>query len=533
MKRSALATHKSRMFWRDIEVARPLMNWLGNTGSARERVPVGKPSTSIRRSPGAVGPNSTSGKSRKKFAYIWRKILNRAFHCGVVGFWMLLSTISFGRQPDFSQDANRVSQLSRTLESSLGCVRPQIVRYGRLLDHPSKQPENTTMPTSYEVGKLFQLDRTTALLVASLREQGGHDFSVGNDAFIFRDLSDIIPEHAIPLNRLDPKYRLKSGNGTAVLAKYYVNGMFVPLGAKLANGRPHPAQGTGFFLTTAMAFLPDRSDTHPDNDIFIELLQVRWNGKTLRLHKDIIPQPPLGKYQDIGFNCIEDNGSALCPFTSDQGIVVTRFEYRSGSWSPTVYGRTFATVKFTSSWTVWPGSTKKRFSFGGELEPSLRRTDEGYLLHTRGTDSYGRVYRSQDGMNFTPVFNHPNQSVPQILSQGLDGSLYIATNSIPGLRNPLLLYSLRGLSFVDPIVIHDEKQIHQGRRKGETDKEVPFVDHAVGESIFLNGRWHHFLVYRVCDLTETDGSGAPPTPQTGVYFAELKYSSTTNPPFRF
>jgi hypothetical protein len=36
------------------------------------------------------------------------------------------------------------------------------------------------------------------------------------------------------------------------------------------------------------------------------------------------------------------------------------------------------------------------------------------------------------------LFEHPNHTVPQVLNQGLDGSLYLATNPGPGwLRNPI------------------------------------------------------------------------------------------------
>jgi hypothetical protein len=41
------------------------------------------------------------------------------------------------------------------------------------------------------------------------------------------------------------------------------------------------------------------------------------------------------------------------------------------------------------------------------------------------------------------------------------------------------------------------------------------------------------MFYRVCDLRETSGAGAPPRPHTGLYLAELEYDSVTNMPFRF
>jgi hypothetical protein len=86
----------------------------------------------------------------------------------------------------------------------------RLVQHGRILTHPASQPEYTTRPVSYELGTAFQLDRDHCLLLASMREQGGHDFEVGNDGFIFQRLNDIRPERAIAINRLDVNCPLKS-----------------------------------------------------------------------------------------------------------------------------------------------------------------------------------------------------------------------------------------------------------------------------------------------------------------------------------
>ena len=81
------------------------------------------------------------------------------------------------------------------------------------------------------------------------------------------------------------------------------------------------------------------------------------------------------------------------------------------------------------------------------------------------------------------------------MNQGLDGSLYLATNTGPGmLRNPLLAYALQGVKFIDPVIIHDKK-------KWGTIRVRKFhFDHGVATNVFLNGRWRHLICYRVCDL---------------------------------
>lgn len=408
----------------------------------------------------------------------------------------------------------------------------RLARHGRILDRPVTQPVGTDKPASYEIGKIFQLDPDTALLVASLREQGGHDFEIGNDGFIFRKLSEIVPALAFPINRLETNYTTRAGQ-PAVLAKYPVNGIIIPLGTKLKDGTPHPAAGTGFLFSTLLSFMPDRSEVTPNPDQFLEFYQVRWDGKELKIERDALPEPYAAKLINVGFNCLLQEEAVLCPIVSDVGIEVLRFEHRAGRWQPTRSGGNFATIKKTARIgleKVGPGG--KPFALvKGEIEPSLVRLNDGYLVHTRGpdTDPKGRFYWSPDGLHYYFKSDHWNHTVPQALNQGLDGSLYLTTNTGPGwLRNPLYAFALRGLSLVDPIVIHDEKQIRDGK-----GKEVPFCDHGMGANIRLNGRWRHLITYRVLDLRETNGEGAPPTPQTGLYLAELEFDTVTHVPFQF
>jgi hypothetical protein len=165
-----------------------------------------------------------------------------------------------------------------------------------------------------------------------------------------------------------------------------------------------------------------------------------------------------------------------------------------------------------------------------EIEPSIARVAEGYLVCTRGgNNTRGRVYRSTDDLKYSFAFDHHNYTAPQVLNQGLDGGIYLTTNTGLGwLRNPLLAFALRGQSFLNPLIIHDEKQIGD-----PTQKEVPFVDHGVGANVFFGGRWRHLFCYRVLDLRKTNGKGAPPMAQTGLYLAEFEYGTVTRVPFQF
>ena len=38
--------------------------------------------------------------------------------------------------------------------------------------------------------------------------------------------------------------------------------------------------------------------------------------------------------------------------------------------------------------------------------------------------------------------------------------------------------------------------------RGDKGDSKPFVDHAIASNVFLEGRWRHFVLYRVVDLME-------------------------------
>lgn len=448
----------------------------------------------------------------------------------------------------------------------------RLLRHGRVLAQATRQPANTTRPVSYEVGALLQLDQDHGVLIASMREEGGHDFCVGNDAFVFQHLADIVPERAIPINRLEVDRPLKSGKGTCILGKFPASGAFVPLGAKLPDGSPHPAAGTGFLVSGTLPFLPDRSQGHPDSgpdDRPFDLIQLKWDGKELKVTEirqvhDLLGQR-IGRMGLSNF-CAQDSGF-LCPFGPIDGsfVVVVRFDWDGDAWTPTQAGKPFITAQ-QQAWrrstadSTWSTTSPKAAPGAGpslrdkpltadekkvapgqplpsnvyrylEVESSIVHAGDRYVIHTRGVDKKGRLYSSADGLNYTFAFDHYNEPTPQVLNEGLDGSLYLATNASPGrLRNPLLAYavSLDRHEVKDPLLVHDDKFVHAAG-----GAEHPFVDHARATNLYLEGRWRHLLLFRVCDLRETNGQGLPAKPQTGLYLAEFEYPNITVQPHLF
>jgi hypothetical protein len=257
---------------------------------------------------------------------------------------------------------------------------------------------------------------------------------------------------------------------------------------------------------------------------------LRWDGKSLQVLERAPVEELLGiRLKGVGLSTFlaQDSGF-LCPFvTADLRIIVMRFDWDGRRRKPSVAGKPFVTAGAQTAGNLWIRPSKSyRFA---ETEPSIRFADGRYLIYTRGNDPKGRVYTSADGLNYSFLFDHPNHTVPQSLNQGLDSSLYLATNTGPGyLRNPLIALAMKGDGFVEPLIIHDEKGI-----RDDKGPEVPFCDHAVASNVRLEGRWRHFCFYRVCDLRETNGQGAPPTPQTGVYLTEMEYGQVKVVPFLF
>ena len=314
--------------------------------------------------------------------------------------------------------------------------------------------------------------------------------------------------------------------------RFPVSGGFIPLGAKLADGRPHPAAGTGFLFSGTLTFLPDRTQGHPQagkDDRDIEFVQLRWDGTKLKVTKREFAKEFAGvAVGRVGLsNCLPDGAGSLCAFAADDGtyVVVVRFEFNGREWKAVRAGKPFSQARPPQDWS------KDRVYRWLETEASIQKDGSRYLVYTRGYDWKGRVYSSTDGMNYTFLFDHYSYNAPQTLNKGLDGSFYLATNRGPGLlRNPLLAFPLRGRQFIEPWVVHDERRVHS---YDAAAADVPFIDHPVGANIFLEGRWRHFLCYRVTGLHETDGKGAPPGAHTGLYIDEVVWDKVTSQPFVF
>ena len=413
----------------------------------------------------------------------------------------------------------------------------RVVSHGLILGAPYQRPAGTTGNVAYELGYCVQLDPDHALLVASLDEQGGGDLCVGNDAYVFKQLSDIRPECAIPVNRVDTSYKMRDGR-TAFLAKFPAKTGFIPLGAKLPGGESHPAAGTGFLLSSCVTFSSDKTSALKAPETFIEMINIRWDGNAISFSEPAILRElhglPLNGDTGVTQFCPHDKGLLVPMGITKQGICVFYFEWDGEKWQAISHGTPFCTN---------PGSTKPALPgepwayTPGESEASLRRSNGRYFLFARGTDPVGRLYGSSNGLDYRLLCERASVTVPQVLNQGLDGSLYLATNPGPGwLRNPLVAYDPTGEES-DGLILHDQEGI-----RDDQGSSIPFVDHAISVNVQLEGRKRHLLFYRVCDLKERTlhkfqidegqherlyGEAGPISKRrtTGLYLIELEFSS--------
>ena len=93
----------------------------------------------------------------------------------------------------------------------------------------------------YGLGFPFQVAPHKAGLFCNIRRDGMHgiDYEIGSDVILFDDLADIHAGNAFPLSRYEK-------TASSLTIKGPVVGGFVPMGAKMADGSPHPHAGTGF-----------------------------------------------------------------------------------------------------------------------------------------------------------------------------------------------------------------------------------------------------------------------------------------------
>ncbi len=211
---------------------------------------------------------------------------------------------------------------------------------------PPTQPEGDTW--RYGLGLPFQVAAGKVGLFCGIRGKRGHDFEAGTDVILFSDLSQIQAEGAIPISRNHNEKNPNSSPAAApsIMVKYPVRGGFVPAGAKLEDGSPHPHAGTGFGICQAIAWTEDQESVYPGEQMYeyVELYQLAYDDGGFRLTEtERIPYDELFEGAVLAnpglTNAIADGEDLLFTMGSGieggsfSGLTRWRLPVTSGRWT--------------------------------------------------------------------------------------------------------------------------------------------------------------------------------------------------------
>jgi hypothetical protein len=389
----------------------------------------------------------------------------------------------------------------------------------------------------YGLGFPMQISPTEAVLLCNIRMEGSGniDFEIGSDAVTFDNLGEISAENATPISRYETMIHPQKGK--IIVRKGPVIGGFVPLGAKLQDGREHPHAGTGFGMCWAISHQMDEQgqfDYLQYVERYAMMFQFSYDEEGFRVvsRERVDASTLLPEWKLAGnfiTNAIPDGPDLLYVMIARVGKVAvagfTRWQYKSGAWSPVSF------TPVTGTEVTWS-------------EPSLiREPDGGLLFSARSGDravppiafDIG-VWRSIDnGKSWEQVIYEENRRArsPVSINRTADGTPYIAAN-IPPLRRTREILCLWPL---------DESRTRLECRITARDARAEFgpapsgswwrIDHPTSAIIRLaDGKWHNVLSYRIVDNGEVEGD-APPAPQTGCYVEEVLSEGKATPVWRF
>jgi hypothetical protein len=405
---------------------------------------------------------------------------------------------------------------------------------------PPSAPEGAVW--RYGAGWALQVGPRTAALLCNIRREGFPvgDFEAGTDVVLFDDLSAITAARAIPIARGE-----RPGDpwaaGDRVVIKHPVIGGFVPLGARHADGSPHPHAGTGFGVCWTLTFPPTEGgwfDWESECRTALEVRQFAYDGHTFRVVQTrTYPQDAPFTVADSGWGIFQPGYSPATPDGDDllfsvwakrgelSACGVTRWRRRFGIWRPVSF------VPVTDPDVLWS-------------EPSLIRDTDGALLFTaragegEALDGIAVWRSSDDGQTWERIIYalDVRHQAPITIHRAVDGAPYIASTPAHRVetrwhnRETLCLWPLTpdrsGLA--EPVVARRAAE-EFGPAPGES---VWMVDHPSSAVLRLaDGKWHNVLVYRVMHADEHRGE--PPMPQTGLYVEEVQSAGPPISAWRF
>ncbi|MBL9216605.1 MAG: hypothetical protein JNG83_14095 [Opitutaceae bacterium] len=443
----------------------------------------------------------------------------------------------------------------------------RVQRNPRALRAPLDVPPGETW--RHYLGFPFQVGPHVAGLYVNRKncDFQGTDFGGGNDIILFDDSAKIDPARGLPISRLRLAPNPHDGGRPAILAPYPGSLGFVPFGARLADGRPHPHAGTGFILINLSAWPVDGGgnfETYPDRIGRTwyrdhrryhpsELIQIGYDGTRLA----IISRQPLEEPEILpgyhsswtGLGCAIADGEDLLigmqasrPGDPAARSGIARWRRTEGAWRA---------VEFTP---ITPADNS--------IEASLVRDLDGSLIYfARGRRHLGppaRLWRqARPGGEWELRCDLPRMlpSTPAVLGQAVDGTPYLAGNLWqPEYRLPAGLYADAGVSRLEPVGWRGERStlcvwpLNEARdgfeapliaRDPRTEFGLPphgtlwAADHPVSNQVRLaDGQWHTLMSYRMLEWKENTHF-IPPSPQTGCYLDEVVSFGPPRPLWNF
>ncbi len=456
---------------------------------------------------------------------------------------------------------------------------------GPRLRFPPREPGR--WETLYGYGSFLQISPDHVALLVNRRVLGEPviDFEDGADLFVLESLDALASAVPFPVVRSE-RFRDSRTGIPAVTRCIARIGGFVPLGARVSDGRIHPAAGTGFILASHHPIAAE-PHPHPDDSLagqsYGEMIHLRWDGHTLiitdrfhfqgpELHPDFwvifqglstaIPDGEdllTGIYAGPVAPGIKP-GSPAIPCSHPHahrvlgrnvGSCFCRWRYGPQGWRPI---------------QIVPVS-------GPDLamEPSLIRLAEGALLMSvRGkglqeppgsiteglenTYEHFRVYRSDDnGITWRPLIHLPRMrnATPVVINRTVGGTAFLTANPYQALqdsrgrvvpstmiRNLLALWPLdatRGMIGKPLLLLDADRTFGPPRTKGPWDVHLKTdnrwnLDHPIATPIRLaDGRWRAVMTFRVTDAAVNQG-GASPAEPAGFWTAEIEKTGENDLP---
>lgn len=422
----------------------------------------------------------------------------------------------------------------------------------------------------YQIARFVQLDAETVGFFVNIRKVNSQacDLEIGTDFCFTRDPELRKFEGFQALTRCEI-IKPAQFNKNFMMVSYPLFAAFVPLGAKLSDGSPHPHAGTGFAFGVRLGRPCDENGKCAGyakplaEDCYdeVEIMQLAWDGKKLlvtgREHQSFYnpagkftaaydPRPPLAGVVSDG----EDLLTGLTKRINNERLPragVCRWQRHNGKWQ---------IAEFTP------------IGAPGSFEPSLIRDKDGLLLYTHRTavkrwtpelklDPEAladaelsrdiRIWRSRDNGRTWQQCIHKKDcanACPVSIAVTNSGTPVILTNAKAdvlgsgeemfhgGVREKMLLWPLNDArnALLEPLPARDAIAEFGNAPYGRGW----YLDHPVSLRIRLSDKkWHCAVAYRNLDISESGGNKTA-TPFTGLYVEKINTPEADIPaPWKF